>query len=85
MVKLYEKVLLRAFNGECEAALANVSWKNATKMEERIQKSLESVNKLGDVMEVSITLEVLRLKLDEIRMAHEYEEKRTKNEKSNGE
>ncbi len=76
MVKLNEKVLLRAFNGECEAALANVSWNNVTKMEERIRKSFEAVNKLGDVVKVSITQEFLKLKLDEIRLAHEYEEKR---------
>ncbi len=76
MVKLNEKVLLRAFNGECEAALANVSWNNVTKMEERIRKSFEAVNKLGDVVEVSITQEFLKLRLDEIRMTHEYEEKR---------
>ena len=76
MVKLNEKVLLRAFNGECEAALANVSWNNVTKMEERIRKSFEAVNKLGDVVEVSITQDFLKLRLDEIRMAHEYEEKR---------
>lgn len=76
MVKLNEKILLRAFNGECEAAVANVSWNNVTKMEERIRKSFEAVNKLGEVVKVSITQEFMKLKLDEIRLAHEYEEKR---------
>lgn len=76
MVKLNEKILLRAFNGECEAALSNVAWNNVTKMEERIQKSFEGVNKLGDVAKVSITSEYLELKLKEIRLTHEYEEKR---------
>lgn len=76
MVKLHEKLLLRAFNGECEAAVANVSWSNVTKMEERIRKSFEAVNKLGDVQKVSVTQEYLKMKLDEIRLAHEYEAKR---------
>lgn len=76
MVKLYEKALLRAFNGECEAALANVWWSNVTKMEERIRKSFEALNKLGDVVQVCIAGEFLKLKLNEIRLAHEYEEKR---------
>ena len=76
MVKLNEKLLLRAFNGECDAALANVSWNNVTKMEERIQKSFEAVNKLGEVLHVSITPEYLKLKLDEVRLTHEREEKK---------
>ncbi len=76
MVKLNEKLLLRAFNGECEAAVANVSWNNVTKMEERIRKSFEAINKLGDVLSVSVTQEFLKLKLDEVRLTHEYEEKR---------
>lgn len=76
MVKLNQKVLLRAFNGECEAALANVSWNNVTKMEERIQKSFEAVNELGDVVKVSISKDYLKLKLDEVRLAHEFETKK---------
>lgn len=76
MVKSYEKVMLRAFNGECDAAITNVSWNNVTKMEERIRKSFEAVNKLGEVVKVSVTREYLNLKLDEIRLTHEYEEKR---------
>jgi hypothetical protein len=76
MVKLNEKVLLRAFNGECDAALANVSWNNITKMEERIKKSFEAVNKLGDVVKVSITHQYLELQLNELRLSHEYETKR---------
>ena len=76
MVKSYEKVMLRAFNGECDAAVTNVSWNNVTKMEERIRKSFEAVNKLGEVVKVSVTPEYLSLKLDEIRLTHEYEEKR---------
>jgi hypothetical protein len=78
MVKLHEKLLLRAFNGECDAAIANVSWNNIMKMEERIRKSFEAINKLGDVEKISLTPEYLELKLDEIRLTHEYEEKRHK-------
>jgi len=76
MVRAYERLLLRAFNGECDAALANVSWNNITKMEERIRKSHEAVNKLGEVVSVSVTKEYLNLKLDEVRLTHEFEEKR---------
>jgi len=47
MIRLHSKLMLRAFNGECEAAIANVSWSNASKMEERIRAAFSAINKLG--------------------------------------
>ena len=76
MTKLESKLMLRAFNGECEAALSDVSWNNITKMEQRVQKSFEAVNKTGVVSKISITPQYLQLKLNEIRLKHEYETKR---------
>jgi len=76
MVKQNVKLILRAFNGECEAARADVSWNNITKMEERIKKSCEAMNKLSGVLRVTITPEFLGLKLDELRLTHEHEEKK---------
>ncbi len=76
MAKQQTKVLLRAFNGECDAALANVSWNNITKMTERVRKAYEAINQLGTVVQVSITPEYLQLRLDELHLAYEYEEKR---------
>lgn len=76
MLKHYMKVMLRAFNGECDAAVANVSWNNISKMEERVRKSFDGVNQLGAVTQVSITREYLDLKLNELRLTHEYEQKR---------
>jgi hypothetical protein len=72
--KLNEKLLLRAFNGECDAAVANVTWNNVTKMEER--KSFEALNQLGEVTKVSLSPDYLKLKHDELRLTHEYETKR---------
>jgi hypothetical protein len=76
MTKQYTKLLLRAFNGECEAAVANVSWNNVTKVEERVRKSFEALNQLGSVMQMSVTPEYLDLKLDELRLTYEYEQKK---------
>lgn len=76
MAKQNMKMVLRAFNAECDAAIANVSWNNVTKMEERIRKSFEALNKLGTVLQVHITQEYLTLKLDELRLTFEHEEKR---------
>ena len=76
MVKQYTKLQLRAFNGECEAAMANITWNNATKMEERVRKAFEMINQLGGVMQVSITGEYLKAKLKELQLTYEYEKKK---------
>jgi hypothetical protein len=76
MQRQYTKLLLRAFNGECEAAIAKVAWNNASKMEERIRKAFEAINELGGVMRVSIVQSYMELKLAELRLEHELEEKK---------
>lgn len=76
MQKQYLKLMLRAFNGECDAAVANVSWNNVVKMEERMRRSLDAVNDLGKVMQMSVTPAYLDARLQELRLAHEYQEKR---------
>jgi uncharacterized coiled-coil protein SlyX len=76
MQRQYTKLLLRAFNGECEAAIAKVAWNNATKMEERIRKSFSAINDLGQVMQVSISESYMDLKLAELRLEHELEQKK---------
>ncbi|MFN8391315.1 MAG: DUF4041 domain-containing protein [Bdellovibrionota bacterium] len=76
MTKQYTKLLLRAFNGETEAAIARVAWNNATKMEERIRKAHEAINELGSMMHMSITKDYLNACLDELRLEHEYELKK---------
>ncbi len=76
MQKQLAKLMLRAFNGESDAALANVRWNNITRMEERLQRAHEAINKLGTVMQVSIVPGYLELALQELRLQFEYEEKR---------
>ena len=76
MARQNMKLVLRAFNGECDAAVAKVAWNNVARMEERIRKSFDAINKLSTVLQVSITAQFLQLKLDELRLTHEYEEKR---------
>ncbi len=76
MAKQYSKLILRAFNGECDAAVANVSWNNISNMVERVCKAADAINQLGSVMHFSLSQDYLKLKLDELRLAHEQEEKR---------
>ena len=76
MQKQYTKLLLRAFNGESEAAIAKVAWNTATRMEERIRKAFDAINELGGVMQVSIADAYMNLKLQELRLEHELAEKK---------
>lgn len=75
MMRQYAKLLLRAFNGECDAAIAKVSWNNIGNMEARIEKSFEAINKLGSTNQISISPEYFDLKLAELRLEFEGEEK----------
>lgn len=69
------RLTLRAFNNECEAAIANTRWNNVNAMEKRITRSFEQINKLNESNKVAISLDYLRLKLTELFLAHEYREK----------
>ncbi|MGH1463247.1 MAG: DUF4041 domain-containing protein [Neptuniibacter sp.] len=70
------RLSLRAFNNECEAAVNSVTWKNITRLETRIQKALEAINKLNLTNNVEINRNYLQLKLEELRLAHEYKVKK---------
>lgn len=74
--KLMTKTLLRSFNGECEGFLADVAWNNVTKIVERVRKSYTQVNTLGETLRISILPDYLELKLNEVRLAYEYEQKK---------
>jgi hypothetical protein len=69
------KLMLRAFNGECDAAVAKVRYDNFHVLEKRIEKSFTAVNKLAAVNQCEITDLYFQLKRDELRLVHEYQEK----------
>jgi hypothetical protein len=69
------RLMLRAFNGECDAAVAKVRYNNVLVMEARIRKAHEAVNNLAQVQMCRITPAYLDLKLEELFLAHEYQEK----------
>ncbi len=69
------KLILRAFNGECDAAIAKVKYNNVNVMTSRIRKAWEAINGLVSVQKCEITRTYLELKLEELFLAHEYQEK----------
>lgn len=72
----YIKLTLRAFNGECESLIAKVKWNNVNQMQERIKKSFETINKIGESQTVTIQSAYLDLKIKELVLEYEYQLKR---------
>jgi hypothetical protein len=76
MTTQYRKLMLFAFNGECEALISRVKWNNAEKTRERINKAFEAINKLGASHQIDITAEFLALKQEELSLTYEHEQKK---------
>lgn len=74
--KRFIKLVLRAFNGECESLIAKVKWNNVNQMKERIHKSFETLNKLGESQAVFLQQDYLDLKIKELILEHEFQQKR---------
>lgn len=70
------KLVIRSFNNEADYCVDNVKFDNIELGEKRIRKSFEICNRLGNVMTVRLSDEYLNLKLDELRLAHEFQIKK---------
>ena len=76
MVNNYKKLLLRAFNVECDDIVANVKVSNLDRSIERIEKISEQISKLGKTMAIGISPGYVRLKIDEVKLALDYQQKK---------
>lgn len=76
MVSDTQKLLLRAFNSECDELVSKVKYTNFDASLSRIYKSAEAISKLGDIMNISITQDYLSAKVKELRLAFEYQQKK---------
>ncbi len=76
MVNNYKKLLLRAFNVECDDIVANVKVSNLDRSIERIEKISEQISKLGKNMAIGISPGYVRLKIDEVKLALDYQQKK---------
>ena len=84
MANRQTRLTMRAFNNECEAAIANTRWNNATAMEKRILNSAKQIDYANSSMNLEISNNYVSLKLKELYLAHEYREqlKREKDERA---
>lgn len=76
MVKDTQKLLLRAFNVECDDIINNIKISNFDKSKERIYKSSEQISKLGNIMNISINPQYINLKIEELCLALDFEQKK---------
>jgi len=76
MTDNFLKLVLRAFNGECDASVVKVKYNNVQTMENRIRKTYEDLNKLSQTTHCEITSRYLDLKLQELWLTHEYQERK---------
>jgi hypothetical protein len=76
MTDNFLKLVLRAFNGECDASVVKVKYNNVQTMENRIRKTYDDLNKLSQTTHCEITSRYLDLKLQELWLTHEYQERK---------
>lgn len=70
------KQILRTFNTECEVIIDKVKFNNFETMKKRIEKSFELVNKMNSSNRVAITPKFLKLKIQELHLAYEFQMKK---------
>ena len=75
MVNRQSRLMLRAFNGECDSIILKVKYNNVGKIEDRIESAYNAINKLGESQQCRINQRYLNLKMDELHLVHEYQEK----------
>lgn len=69
------KLTLRAFNGEADAAIANVRWNNVGAMEQRVIRAREQLDRINVALGIFIHADYGALKLRELYLTHEHREK----------
>lgn len=72
MIADVARLLVRAFNVECDSLVEKVKFNNLESYEKRMRKSFEMINRNGKVLGIHISEEYLNLKLDELLLSYEY-------------
>ena len=75
MINRQTRLTMRAFNNECEAAIANTRWNNVVAMEKRILNAAKQINNANNSMNLVIHEDYVALKLDELHLTHEFRER----------
>lgn len=76
MIEDMQKLLLRAFNSECDDIIAHVRISNKDKAEQRIHSIADSISKLGKIMQIAIAPQYIALKIRELNLALDFAQKK---------
>lgn len=76
MVQDMQKLLLRAFNVECDNIVDTVKVSNVERAKERIITTSQQISKLGSMMSISISQQYINLKMQELLLALDYQQKK---------
>ncbi|WP_096199481.1 DUF4041 domain-containing protein [Bacillus sp. FJAT-45350] len=69
-------ITMRAFNNECDTAIAKVKFNNIDSVEKQIKRAMEQLNKMNKHNGIEITDRYLSLKIEELYLAYEYQVKK---------
>ena len=70
------KLMQKSFNNECDLCMEIVNYKNIINIENRITRSFEFVNELGKPFGIAISKDMLKLKIEAVRLIFELSEKK---------
>lgn len=76
MAQKYKKLMLKAFNGLCDSAIAALKWNNLKQIESRIEKAYNDVNNLGFENLMTIEQKFYNLKIEEMQLMYGFEQKK---------
>lgn len=76
IVKDIQKLVLRAFNGECDELVSKIKYNNFEASLKRINSSCDAISKLGASMNISISYSYRQAKINELTLAFEYAQKK---------
>lgn len=76
MISDMQKLLLRAFNAECDSAIEHVKFNNIETCEKRIDTAAKTISNLGKIMGLSISGPYYMCKYSELHLTYEYQLKK---------
>lgn len=85
LLKKVLRLMLRAFNGECDSFIARVNYRNVDTMKKRIQSSFDQINKLAETWHCCISDAYLKNRTKELELVFEYEEQKQREKEEQAE
>lgn len=78
MIADMQKLLIRAFNCECDDVIDHVKFNSVDTAKKRIESSFNAISKLGAICGVAITGTYKNMKIRELYLAYEYQVEKQK-------